>query len=56
MSLDNEEFERYLELLADIYEPEELVMELGLTVWDIIEAFRDRLEEKPLDLDKYRKE
>lgn len=54
MGIDLEQFEEYLNLLEDIYEPEELVLELGLTTRDIIEMFRDKIQEQPINLEKYR--
>lgn len=56
MTMDLSKFEEYLNQLADRYTAPELVEEMDLDVWDIIEAFRDRLEERPINLDKYRYE
>lgn len=54
MTMDSERFEEYLLLLSEHYTAEELCTELELDVWDIIEMFRDRLEERPISLEKYR--
>lgn len=52
--MDREMFEDYLLILADHFTAEELCTELGLDSWQIIEAFRDQLEEQPINIDKYR--
>lgn len=54
MSEDFDLFEEYLNKLEDIFTPEELVIELGLTTRDVIEMFRDRLSEFPVSLEKWR--
>lgn len=45
MSIDFELFEEYKQALADRYEAVELVELLGLDVWDIIEAFEEKIVE-----------
>lgn len=51
--MDIKVFEEYLEQLADRYTASELVEELNLDVWEIIEMFRDRLEEGFVRPDRY---
>lgn len=52
--MDKEIFEEYLITLSEHFTAEDLVSELELEVWDIIEMFRDRLEETPVNIDRYR--
>jgi hypothetical protein len=42
MSQNEDLIEEYLNQLADAYTAEELCELLGLEVWDILEAFRER--------------
>lgn len=51
MSIDDDLFEEYLQQLADRYTAAELVEEMDLNVWDVIEMFRDKLEEGYVELD-----
>jgi hypothetical protein len=45
--LDDDLADDFLKLIADRYTPDEIVELLGLTEWDIIEAFRDKILESP---------
>lgn len=45
MSIDDDLFEEYRQQLADRYTAAELVEEMGLGVWDILEAFREHLKD-----------
>lgn len=51
MSIDDDMFEEYLQQLADRYTASELVEEMDLSIWDVIEMFRDKLEEGYVQLD-----
>lgn len=54
--VDPETFEEYLNRLEDRFTAEELVIEMGLDVRDILEAFRDHLERFPINVEKYHEE
>ena len=49
MTLDTELFEEFKLELADRFTAEELCEILGLDVWDIIEAFQEKILEIHLD-------
>lgn len=51
MTIDDDLFEEYLNQLNDRYTSWELVELLDLTTWEVIEAFRDLLHEKHLEMD-----
>lgn len=51
--MDLDKFQEYLNQLADRYTAPELVEEMDLDVWDIIERFRDELERGLCRPDRY---
>lgn len=53
MTMDLDLFGEYLNQLAERYTASELVEEMDLDVWDVIEMFRERLEEGYVKPDKY---
>lgn len=48
--------DEYFKQLADRYTAAELVEEMDLDVWDVIEGFQDELIDNPIDVDRYRHE
>lgn len=56
MMVDRDLRDEYFNQLADRYTAAELVEEMELDVWDVIEEFREELLDNPIDVDKYRHE